>query len=93
MHARLGLLDGDIIISDDFSEIDMENYIAEHDGRIGNGDYENVRVENLDDAMAFVNTLMSIAMSDRETGKVTIVVNQRSKEYRSDEVAWFRVIR
>jgi hypothetical protein len=93
MYTRVGLVSGGIVISDDFPEKEMEDWLSENDGLVGTGDFENVRCENIEDAIAFANNVLQIALTDRETGSITVLVNGEDIKYPSTEVAWFRIVR
>lgn len=92
MHIRLGLNNGLILSSDDISDAALEDAISEVDGRIGSGDFKIVRVEGIEDALAFQTRVLNLALSGVD-GTVSIEIAGQIHEFKSREVGWFRVVR
>jgi hypothetical protein len=91
MHMRLGLVNGEIIESDYFTDAQIMDEISEADGRIGNGYMADVRVESIEDVIAFMEA--SLLNTRINGGVFTILINGENERYDSDEVAWFRMVR
>lgn len=93
MYVRLGLMSGEIVESDDYADDQLEALIAENDGRLGTDDWSRVRVENIDDALAFMARVIDISLDDRENGTINTEVNGQTLQFASSDVAWVRVVR
>lgn len=92
MHARIGLLNGEIIVGDDLSHKELQDLIDESDGLLGSGDFEHARVEDVDDAIAFMTRILHMAYDDQENGKFNVLVSGENVVYDSCDVAWFRIV-
>lgn len=89
MHMRLGLTNGDIIVSDDWSREECEAHIAEHNGLLGSKGYLNVRVESVEDTLAFMEAIF-VRIAGDEDGTFGVEVNGITREFPTNEVAWWR---
>lgn len=92
MHIRLGDTDGNIYVSNEYTNSQMLDYIDERGGRLGDGHFANVRVENLEDAFAFIERVLDATLAD-DDGKVTLEVGDETLRFKSKNVGWFRVVR
>lgn len=92
MHVRFGLTNGEIVVSDNLDLAEMEEHIAEHDGRMGSGDYKDVRVESVDDAIAFMDQMWTRFIGAGGAG-ITVMIRNEQRRIDGDDVAWFRWVK
>lgn len=90
MIVRLGLTNGRIVQSRDVPDQEIQDHIDALDGRIGSDHFADVRVENVADALAFIDRLWSVALADQENGKFLIDEGEGFVTYPSRDVAWVR---
>lgn len=93
MYVRLGLINGDIMVSDDWDLNQISSQISDNDGRLGTGDFAEARVENVEDAIALMERIITLALISPSTGWVSIDVDGETLNYKSTEVAWYRIVR
>jgi len=92
MYARVGLTSGEIVVSDIVPDREMQALINETGGLLGSGEYIDVRVEDVDDAIAFITALWSRVMGDSGS-KISVLVDGENITYRGSQVAWFRIMK
>ena len=92
MHTRVGLTDGRIIVSDDYPASFIQGHIDENDGQIGSLDYADVRVEDVEDAIAFIEQMWAKMIADPDA-TFTVMYGGEEVAFPGNEVAWFRVVR
>lgn len=93
MYVRVGLTNGEILNSDVWPDEQINDFISERGGLLGSGDFAQTRVESVDDALAFLERVLNLALIDHDDGKVSIVVNGETLEYAANEVGWVRIVR
>lgn len=92
MHLRAGLINGDIIQTDNVdTNVVIDEIVNQRGGKMGSGYYENVRVENIGDIIAFYEALIRHSQGN-PTFKWTFVVNGEDVVYPNEDIGWIRIV-